>query len=198
MTDFEEHLWSRLISDHGADSVRAKRPDPAPRQRRRGLVVGGATACAAVVAAVVTILALTATGATPKAYALTQNANGSYTLTINDLVTALPQVNAKLAQLGIRAVAIPVTSSCTAKNTAGIPLLGAGAGSLSQTVTLSNSYLRPGWTEFIAAEQTPAGVRETVGSTGSPLPSCLSSNQAPPVMVDPTSSSSTTSGTTTN
>jgi len=193
MTDFEQHLWSTLVSQHAADRVRAQAAPPQPR--RKPLVLGGAAMCAGGVAAVVAVLMLTATGATSKAYALTQNADGSYTLTMNDAATAIPQVNAEFAKLGIPAKVIPVTANCTVQNTGGIslnpPTEGVG---MSYAVTFSKD-VPAGWTDFIAAEQTPSGVRETYGSSSQPLPACLNANQAPPVTVAPTT---TPTGTTSN
>lgn len=186
MTDFEEHLWSHLVAEHDAARVLAR--DLSRGQPRRGpLLLGGATLGAVAVAAAT--LALTATTATPKAYALTRNSDGSYTLTMHDAATAIPQVNAEFAKLGIPAKAIPVTPTCTAPP-GGLSLLSPGGVSMSYSVTFSKE-VPAGWTDFIAVEQTPAGVRETYGSSSQPLPACLSSSQAPPVTVDPITSTTT-------
>lgn len=186
MTDFEDHLWSHLVEEHSADRVLAEGSGPNQR-RRRPLLLGSAAAGAAGMAAVAVAvtLALTATTATPKAYALTQDANGSYTLTLQDVATALPQVNAEFAKLGIPAKAIPVTADC-ATQAGGLPLLGPGGVSMSFSVTFSAKAVPAGWTDFIAVEQTPSGVWESIGSSSQPLPACLNSHQAPPVTVDPT------------
>jgi len=184
MTDFEEHLWSHLVAEHDADRVLARDLGRSQR-RRRPLVLGGAAVGAVGVAAAAVTLALTATTATPKAYALTQDANGSYTLTLQNVAAALPQVNAEFAKLGIPARAIPVTADCTAQP-GGLSLLGPSGVSMSFSVTFSAKAVPAGWTDFIAVEQTPSGVRETIGSSSQPLPACLNSNQAPPTTVDPT------------
>ncbi|MGH2871608.1 MAG: hypothetical protein ACRDL5_03995, partial [Solirubrobacteraceae bacterium] len=95
----ERQSWPRRLS---ATLARAPR-----------IAVAGTSA--GVAAAVAVTLVIATTGA-PPAYALTANGNGSYTLTINDLATAFPQVNAEFAKLGVNAKAIPVTPNCTAPN----------------------------------------------------------------------------------
>jgi len=191
MTDFEEHLWSQLVAEHDADRVLARDLGRSQRHRRPLVLGGTAVGTVSVAAAAAVTLGLTATTATPKAYALTQNTNGSYTLTLQDVATALPQVNAEFAKLGIPAKAIPVTADCTAQP-GGLSLLGASSVSMSSSVTFSAKGVPPGWTDFIAVEQTPSGVRETVGSSSQPLPACFNSNEAPPTTVDPTSTSDAT------
>ena len=49
--------------------------------------------------------------AAPPAYALTQNSNG--TVSINNIMTAITALNARLAQKGIDETVIPATASCT-------------------------------------------------------------------------------------
>jgi hypothetical protein len=184
MTDFEEHLWSQLVAEHNADRVLAR--DLGRSERARRPLVLGSTAVGAVgVGAAAAVLALTATTATPNAYALTQNPNGTYTLTLQNVATALPQVNAEFAKLGIPAKAIPVTADCTAQP-GGLSLLGPSGVSMSSSVTFSATGVPAGWTDFIAVEQTPSGVRETIGSSSQPLPACFNSDQAPPTTFDPT------------
>jgi hypothetical protein len=182
--------------------------DAAPtrkRRWRRPTLIVTPVVVAAVVAAVVLIT--TAGPTTSKAYALTPNGNGSYTLTINDIATAVPQLNAAFERLGIHAKAIPVTADCVPeKGTFVPPLMSSNnAPPTTESITLSNRNVPAGWTVYIAAEETPAGVRLTLGSTAAPLPSCMNSNEVPPVIVNPvvvtngtTSTISTTiSGTTT-
>ncbi|MGH2860891.1 MAG: hypothetical protein ACRDLT_05195 [Solirubrobacteraceae bacterium] len=141
-------------------------------------VAGGG---AGLVAAVAVTLVIATTGA-PPAYALTANSNGSYTLTMNDIATAVPQVNAEFQRLGIKAVVIPVTPNCTAPDT-GIPLLApTQAFGMSQSVTIDNANISAGDTGFIAAEQTPSGVRFAMGTTDGALPACINSNQPAPVI----------------
>lgn len=141
-------------------------------------------ACGAGVAAAVAVALVVATAGAPPAYALTANSNGSYTLTINDIATAVPQVNAEFAKLGINAKAIPVTSSCTASDAAHWPLMAADPSeSTSETITLDSANIPAGSIAIVAAEETPSGVRLDMGTTSeSPLPTCLNSNQPAPVI----------------
>jgi hypothetical protein len=76
-------------------------------------VGGGATAVAAAAAAAV--LALSTTSATPPAYAVTANHNDTVTLTISRSVSHADRdgVNRELAQLGVRARAVPFLQRCT-------------------------------------------------------------------------------------
>lgn len=105
------------------------------------------------------------------------------TLTVNDIATAVPQVNAEFAKLGINATAIPVTPNCTVQDGASSALMAPDESlSMSESITIGNAYIPAGLTAVIAAEQTSSGVRLSMGTTNSPLPSCLNSNQAAPVI----------------
>lgn len=175
MSNIEDTLWDHLVEHHGADCVRVF--PMAARRRRRPVAISMAATGVAVIAAA-TVLVVSAATSTSRAYALTAEGNGSYTLTINDLATAVPQVNAAFAQLGINAKAIPVTSDCTARD----PFPGPRGLSMSQSITIDNADIPAGTTAVIAAEQTPSGVRLSMGTTAAPLPSCLNSNVTAPVV----------------
>jgi hypothetical protein len=182
MTDFEKHLWSHLVTEHDADDVLPRESGERSHRRRRPLALGSAAGVTGITAVALTV-ALSATTAVQKAYALTENPNGTLTLTLSDAATAIPEVNAEFAKMGIAAKVIPVTATCTVTNTGGISLNPPTAGvTASSSVTFSTD-IPAGWTDFIAAEQTPSGVREVYGSSSQPLPACLNSNQAPPTIV---------------
>lgn len=95
-------------------------PMPAPRRvprvstarflGRPRLLAGGATAVAATTAAVLAIGA--ATTAAP-AFAVTNNPNGTVTITLSD-ITGVSDLNARLESMGIAIRAVPVESGCTA------------------------------------------------------------------------------------
>jgi hypothetical protein len=115
-----ERIGLQLVE--AAESLYAT--DPASLRRRAALgrmidrlagtprlAIASGIASLAAVAAVIGVFATS--GALP-AYALTQNANGSYTITINDIATGVPALNIKLKQLGINATAVPVTDTCSA------------------------------------------------------------------------------------
>lgn len=176
MTDFDDHLWSHLVAEHGADHVTAHR---LTADRRKGqLLLGGSAGATAAIAAAAVLL-FGGTAGAPPAYALTPNGNGTYTLKINDIATAIPALNAKLKQLGINMTAIPVTTTCTAPND-GVPLVGGWpASTLNETITLDQTNIPAGTQGVLAVYQTPSGgVDLDVASiTGSgPLPPCLNPN----------------------
>jgi hypothetical protein len=179
---FEDSLWTHLVDAHGADRARPALLSAAPSRgsRRRPLVVSAGVLGLASVAAAVTLV-VGATSTTPPAYALTPNANGSYTLTINDAMAAIPRVNARLAQLGINDRVIPVTPDCTAPDTAGIPLIDFGNADTNESITVDNANIPSGTTGFIAVDEvSPGDVEMGIGTTfNGPLPACLNSHMAP-------------------
>ncbi|HEY5429490.1 MAG TPA: hypothetical protein VIK04_10265 [Solirubrobacteraceae bacterium] len=168
MGTFEEGLWARLVQEQRADQVVLS-----PRPRRRGarpVVLSAGAAVAAATLAVV--LGLSVTASTPPAYALALNSDGSVTVTIHDLTTAIPALNAKFAQMGIDETVIPVQAGCSTPGLIAYP----GA-TMSETLTLTpgRNYLAPGDEGVLAAEQLPNGkVALTVGAQMPPLPSCFS------------------------
>lgn len=94
MTKYTDNLWQDLVRAHGAQVARPDRPATArARVRRRSSVLGASTLGAAGLAVGIVL----AMGGTP-AYAVTTNGNGVL-VKLNQL-SALPQVNAKLAAMG--------------------------------------------------------------------------------------------------
>ena len=177
MTAFEDGLWTRLVDEHDADRV-CLRVGP-NQSSRRPLLIGGSLTALAATAAVGTLV-LTAATSAPPAYALTQNADGSITVTINDVETAAPALNARFAAMGIDETVVPVTSSCpTSGNPSGfpaVPLFVDPNAKTSDTLTFTpgRRYLDPGYTGVLAAEQLPDGeVAMAVGAIKPPVPSCL-------------------------
>lgn len=168
MGTFDEGLWAHLVEEHRADRVvLSSRADG--RRARPVILSAGAVVAAATVAVV---LALSATTSTPPAYALTHNSDGSVTVTIHDLTTAIPALNAKFAQMGIDETVIPVQAGCSTPG-----LIAAPGATMSESLTLvpGRKYLAPGDTGVLAAEQLPnEKVALTVGAQKPPLPSCFS------------------------
>lgn len=103
MSRFEDRLWSELVALHstlaaeappaGAVAVRRRR---APRAR----LVARVAVLAAVLAATLAILSTFNNGASTPAYAVTQNRDGSVTVTIDELV-GVDGANGQLAALGV-------------------------------------------------------------------------------------------------
>lgn len=178
----------------GAEFEQAARRElsPAPQRPRRRtfrLAAASSAALAAIAAAAVLVVSAT-TGASP-AYALTNNADGSITISLNNLTTGISQLNARLQQMGINFTVIPVTPNC-ATSTA---VLGAAPGSLSETITIGTQNTEPAGVDgFLAAEQLPNGqIGFASGGMKAPLPSCFSPTlmKTQPV---PTPNSSSTAG----
>ena len=156
MSSFEDAIWTHLVEHHGADRFEFSVPT-APKHRVRPLAV---TAGVAVVLAAAVV-----------AYALTRVSAGSYTISLNDISTGIPELNAKFAQLGIRETVVPIKAGCTASS---FDPAQAGAGSMTQTVTVNNQSIPAGTRGFIAAEQLPNGrVGLAHGDTSQPIPSCF-------------------------
>lgn len=172
MTEFENALWAHLVDEHGADTV-ALDNALGGHSRRPLLVGGGAATIAAATAAAV--IGFGAAGGTTPAYAMTLNPDGSYTVTIDDVATAAPELNAKFAQLGIEETVVPVEANCANVNHF---LFADPKMTMSQTLTFApgRKWLYPGYTGVIAAEQLPNGeVAMMVGAIKPPVPSCYSS-----------------------
>jgi hypothetical protein len=168
MSAFSRELWTHLVDAHGAD--RAVLPTAESRRRPRAIVA--AVGAIAVAVTVAVVLALSATTGTPPAYALTQHADGTVTVTVHDIATAIPALNARFAQMGIAETVIPVRAGCPTRGLIRYP----GA-SMSTSLTLRSGRrnLNPGFTGVLAAERLPDGqIGLTVGATRPPVPSCYS------------------------
>jgi hypothetical protein len=171
MSSFEEAIWAHLVDQHDADRVEFRVPTPSKRSVRPVGVTAGAGVLAAAVVAV--LLVLSVSSSAPPAYALTRAAGGSYTVSLNDISTGIPALNAKFAQLGIRETVVPIEAGCTASS---FDPVQAGPGSMTKTVTISNRSIPVGARGFIAAQQRPNGqVLLAQGTTEQPIPSCFPS-----------------------
>jgi hypothetical protein len=162
------------LQQFGAELERAGRREfevPATRQRRTFRAVAASTMALAAVGAMITF-AVSATTSTSRAYALTRNDDGTITVTLDNLATGIPQLNARFAQLGIDETVIPVKAGCTTPGLVADP----GA-ELSDTLTLTPAPTNPNSNVdyFLAAERLPDGsVGLSIGATSPPLPSCFS------------------------
>ena len=104
MTKFTDNLWSDLAREHGETFAHADRSDPtragAARVLQRPRVLAGSTLGLAGVGAAL-VLALGGSTAAP-AYAVTTDHDGSVLVKLNyNANQNLPQVNAKLASMGL-------------------------------------------------------------------------------------------------
>jgi hypothetical protein len=150
---------------------------------RPRLLAGGATAAVAATAAV---LAFGAATTAPPAFAVTDNQDGSVTITLNE-ITGVSALNAKLASMGIAVRAVPVVSSCTATAqvvgpdgslqpaaTLAVTQLPTnprtGGQSTLRAVTVDPSHT-PGQTEILAASSTGIALLGQV--VQGQIPSCV-------------------------
>jgi hypothetical protein len=172
MTAFEDNLWERLVAEHDADRVAL---GPAPqRAGRRPLLVGGGVAAIVGVAAAA-VVALNAATSAPPAYALTVHADGSVSVTINELSTAIPQLNAEFARRGINETVVPVIAGCPASREFRLQAYPSLHMSDTWTFTPAYSVRAPGWKGVVAAEQLPSGeVAVAQMVVQQPVPSCFS------------------------
>jgi hypothetical protein len=110
MSKFTDRLWRELMREHRAELERIDRPAAArrrpalPRRLLAGTSVGLAGAGTAIA------LAIGAASSTP-AFAVTKNPDGTVSVTINKL-TGVAGANQRLAQMNVRAVAVPVVAGC--------------------------------------------------------------------------------------
>jgi hypothetical protein len=106
MSKFTDHLWSDLVREHGATLAHTARPQPrrgdAAGLLRRPRVLAGSTLGLAGVGAAL-VLVLGGTAATTPAFAVTRSDDGSVLVHLNYVEDQnLPQVNEKLASMGIK------------------------------------------------------------------------------------------------
>lgn len=162
---------TRLGRRGGQSQARHRRAvQPLGLSRRPVTFVSGGIGVAAVAVAAVLLVSPT----TQPAYALSQNADGSITVTIQDLETAVPALNARLAAIGADDRVVPVEANCPTGN----PTIGAmmvyPQVTATQTITIGATSVEPGYTGVIAAEQLPSGeVAMAVESMKAPVPSCF-------------------------
>lgn len=172
MMRFGVELEDAIRRELGTDQRSITRPG---RGQRRALARSvGIAAVLAAIAATATLL-LGAAASPPPAYALTYNRDGTVTVTVRDLATAIPQLNAKFARLGIEETVVPITALCTTH----APLLISPASSLRQSLTLiaGRKYLLPGWRGVLGAKQLPDGkVGLVFGDVQGRPPACISTN----------------------
>lgn len=212
MTAFEDGLWERLVRENDADGVTLHTAAVSNGARRPLLIGGGVTALMATAAVV--IVAVTTGSMAPPAYALTKHSDGSITVTIHDVETAIPELNARFRAMGIAETVVPVTSTCrTNKGSSALfqdPMFADPLATTSETVTLDpgRKHLLPGFDGVMAAEQLPNGeVAIAVEAVKPPVPSCFpttaytvhdngtTTNGTPSFQVTPlTATATTTSG----
>lgn len=172
MNSFDENLWTRLVDEHDAHLVQL---GTSSTQTSRWPFVLGTGAAVAAAAAAAIVFGVSATTSAPPAYALTQNRDGTVSVTIHELANAIPQLNAKFAQMGIDETVVPVEASCTQDPRFRMTAYPQLKTTDTWTFTPGRSELAPGTTGVLAAEQLPNGeVAIWQGAVTPPVPSCFS------------------------
>jgi hypothetical protein len=119
MGKFEDQLLGDLMREHGPALATAQRP--APRNKRPVWIAASAVA----LAAVVTVGLALVDGGTPAAFAVNQNADGSISVSIDD-IAAIDPANKELERLKVPIRAVPSRPDCP--RVPGGTGAGAGAG----------------------------------------------------------------------
>jgi hypothetical protein len=158
---------------------------PSPRRPRRSLLVLPVGMLAAAVAAIL-LIGATGPGTTP-AYALTRHVDGSITITLTDLTTGIPALNARLKALGIDTTVIPIRAGCDSPDGSGHVVMHPDpyyeySGSVSDTITARAGRPTHGY-DFhyvLAAMRLPNGkILAFIGGLLAPVPTCLPYDSTP-------------------
>ena len=180
MSRFEDRLWSELVEQHGALLAQAPpRAVSPPRPRRRAPLA--AIAIAITVALLAIVLGLSTRGGAP-AYAVTQNPDGTVTVTIRELVGVQGADN-RLAALGVPVRVVPVRAGCRARPSEYTPVRPAPNSARFFTlrgppghaaITIDPRAIPAGDTVLVAARQIAKGVVGLgVGLYRGATPPCL-------------------------
>jgi hypothetical protein len=107
MTDFADHLFEDLMAEHGAALTSAAGPAPAYRRYARPAWATAGTVAAAGAAAV----GFTLFGGTAAAYAVTDNHDGTVTVTVTK-AGGISGANTTLHKMGANVVVVKATPGC--------------------------------------------------------------------------------------
>lgn len=177
MSKFEDRLLGDLINAHGSELAATARPAPRRFPRR---AVGVGVAALALVG--VSIVGLDMMGASPQAFAVVRNDDGSVTVSISDM-RAIDATNAKLEDMGIRAKVLPMRKDCQELDES--TLLSVQQRDAQYTlpvrnpdgsVTLQPSAAPPGYLMLLGLAGLPGGTGIGMSFTApvsAPGPSCL-------------------------
>ena len=153
---------------------------PARYNTRRGrlTLASGTLVVLGVAAAVIVILLASATSIPSPAYAVVQQPDGSVTVVVHDLHTAIAPINARLEALGVPERFIPITDSCPANEGFVYPVKRSQFPQLRWTFSraMSRRYLARGYWGYIGLGRSDDGeLLLAQGGMRPPLPTCLNS-----------------------
>ncbi|MEV1069249.1 hypothetical protein [Streptomyces sp. NPDC050263] len=175
MTKFADQLFADLMQEHGPTLQYTQPPAPATRRGSRPMwLTAGALATAGVAATTM----VTLTGSSP-AYAVTQNADGTVTVRVG-WPSGMAGANAKLHNLGLPVVAVPVRSGCTgidvlAKAAAGHQAANVTAATGDDgSVTVDVTGVPTGYTALIAFGESASGITGSMVLVKGKAPDCVS------------------------
>jgi hypothetical protein len=153
----------------GETEAEVKRRSPHGWRVRHPRLWGMAVATAAAVTGVVVFTG----GSSPApAFAVTSGVDGSVTLTLSDL-SGISGANARLAQLGVHARIVPMTTTCP--DQVDVSYVGIDEHP-APTIHLVPSEIAPGTTILLAAKETgPNSVTMAIGRVTGLPPACVSS-----------------------
>ena len=181
MIDFEQRLWDCLADEFNAEEldmpIGRTIAGQARQQRRRLTIAAGLTATATAITAAVVLL-ISAITATQPAYALVQHSDGSVTVTVHNLHTAIDPINTRLGELGIPVRFIPINDACPASNDGFVyPVKPSQYPQLRWTFTRAGSRnMAPGYWGYIGIGRSDDGrLLLAGGAMKPPLPSCFNS-----------------------
>lgn len=188
MSELQERLWSELVRDHAAAlspprgwrhlrgplpivETRTTTLPMSPRWRSVRL----AALAAALAGAIATMLIAVGTSTSPPlAYAVTQTADGTLQVTIDEL-TGIDGANAELAKLGVSVRVVPVRTGCPAVNVA--PPAPSSAGTLAhiegQGLVIQPRLIPQGDTLVLAARRLGSGVSLSYQLFPGSAPPCI-------------------------
>ncbi len=147
---------------------------------RRGQVTlaSGGLAALSAAAAVVVILLVSASSTPSPAYALVQHPDGSVTVTVHNLHTAIQPINARLKALGIPERLIPITGACPRANGGFVyPVKRSQFPQLRWTFSrrASRKWARGYWGYIGLGRSNKGTLLLAQGAMKPPLPSCFNS-----------------------
>lgn len=152
MSKIEERLWVDLLAEPEAEqALAARQPPGSPRRPRRApLAAGGLVLVGALLVAV---LMLTGGTSPAPAYAVALNADGSVTLTLNE-VLGVTGANRALEKLGVRARIARPEAGCTATAE---PIHGPGEPTAQQVMSMVEPQRTAGEGWIIHPDAIPQG-----------------------------------------